>query len=178
MNSRMMKRILSASITLFTLVAFAQLTSYSQKSADEAESDFSQLSLADGGKGSRAIEGTWNALVTIRNCQTGDAIAAFKAMDLFIQGGAVVDTNSAPPNTRGPGFGSWEFVGNQNFRSTIRFFLYSPDGSFAGVRRIAQNISLDEENNSWMSSVAITVYDPAGNLVTTACATSMATRAQ
>lgn len=138
-----------------------------------------ELNVADDtGRGAREIEGTWNVVVTIRNCQTGTPVASFKAMDLFIQGGSIVDTNAAPPSTRGPGFGSWEFVGEHKFSSVLRFYLYNPDGSFAGVRRIAQEISLGGDNNSWESTVGIIVFDPAGNMIATACGTAAATRAE
>jgi hypothetical protein len=130
------------------------------------------------GKGARALEGTWMVNVTIRNCDTGAPLAAFKAMDMFIQGGSLVDTNAAPPSTRGPGFGSWESVGYHDFRSTLRFFLYNPDGSFAGVRRIAQDISMDQTDDAWASTVGITVFNPAGDQVATACGTAVAVRAQ
>jgi hypothetical protein len=123
----------------------------------------------------RLIEGVWDAQVTIRNCQTGIAGPTFRAMDLFVRGGAVVDTNSAPPSTRGPGFGSWEHLGGRSFTSTLRFFLYNPDGSFAGVRRIAQDIQLNEAADGWASTVNITVT-AANGTVTNACATATATR--
>ena len=160
-------------------VAVLFLTSYSQNSVSDTVTSSQERSLAGPiGRGPRAIEGTWNGTVTIRNCQTGAALVSFRAMDLFIQGGALVDTNAAPPSTRGPGFGSWEFLGDHRYTATLRFFLYNPDGSFAGVRRIAQDITVGEDNNSWESTVAIAVFDPAGNQVATACATAAATRAE
>ena len=174
------RKINAASLFVVAIIALGHLTAYSQKTAGEADTINREAnSLADtGGKGSRALEGTWNVIVTIRNCQTGTAITSFKAMDLFIQGGSVVDTNAAPPSTRGPGFGSWEFLGDHNFRATLRFFLYNPYGSFAGVRRIAQEISIAEDNETWESTVGITVFDPAGNPTATACGTAVAARAQ
>jgi hypothetical protein len=168
------------SLFVIAILALAHLSTYSQKTAGEADTINREAnSLADnGGKGSRALEGTWNVVVTIRNCQTGASITSFKAMDLFIQGGSVVDTNAAPPSTRGPGFGSWEYLGDHNFRTALRFFLYNADGSFAGTRRIAQEISIAEDNETWESTVGITVFDPAGTLIATACGTATAARAQ
>src|SRR4051812_30354818 len=78
----------------------------------------------------RLIEGVWDVQVTIRNCESGVAGPTFRAMDLFIRGGSVVDTNSAPPSTRGPGFGEWEYLGRGAYTSTLRFFLYNSDGTF------------------------------------------------
>lgn len=130
------------------------------------------------GKGARALEGTWNVVVTLRNCDTGAPVGTFKAMDLFIQGGSMVDTNAAPPTTRGPGFGSWEYVGEQQFTATLRFFIYNPDGSFAGVRRVAQEISMGDDNNSWESTVTNIIFNPAGTPIATGCGTTVAVRAE
>jgi hypothetical protein len=175
---RLRNLLLTATIVLLT-TAISFLSVYSQKTAGDAVSALRDGPAAETtGRGSKSIEGVWNATVTIRNCQNGTPITSFKAMDLFVQGGSVVDTNAAPPNTRGPGFGTWEFLGEHQFASTIRFFLYNPDGTFAGVRRIAQDITVGEDNNTWESTVSITVYNPAGDLTSTACATAAAQRAE
>ena len=178
MKYRSMK-LVATSLLVTAILALGHLSAYSQKSAGEDVISRDPDSLADNsGKGSRALEGTWNVIVTIRNCQTGASLTSFKAMDLFIQGGSVVDTNAAPPSTRGPGFGSWEFLGDHDFNTTLRFFLYNPDGTFAGVRRIAQNIAMGDDNNSWESTVGITVFNPAGDQIATACGTAVASRAE
>lgn len=178
MKKRLLKIIGLSSMAFFTILAISPVSARAQKAVGDTGSENKTELLASVGKGARAIEGTWNAVVTIRNCQTGNPITTFRAMDMFIQGGSVMDTNAAPPNTRGPGFGSWEYVADHGFTSTIRFFLYNPDGSFAGVRRIAQEIQVNEANDGWDSTVAITVFDPAGNQVATACATAVGTRAE
>jgi hypothetical protein len=169
-----------ASLFVFTAIIFmGHLSAYPQTAAEGTDRLASASPLADtDGRGSRAIEGTWNVVVTIRNCETGAPVATFKAMNMFIQGGSVIDTNAAPTSTRGPGLGSWEFVGDHDFRSTLRFYIYNADGSFAGVRRLAQNYSMAPDNNSWESTVAITVFDAAGNMIATACGTAVASRAE
>jgi hypothetical protein len=130
------------------------------------------------GKGARAIEGTWNAVVTLRDCTTSTPVGTFKAMDMFIQGGSIVDTNAAPTATRGPGFGSWAYTGEQQFTATLRFFIYNPDGSFNGVRRVSQEIVMAEDNNAWESIVTTIIFNPAGVPVATGCATAVAVRAE
>jgi hypothetical protein len=130
------------------------------------------------GKGARAIEGTWNVVVTLRDCESQAPLGTFRAMDMFIQGGSMVDTNAAPPSTRGPGFGSWEYVGEHQFTATLRFFIYNPDGTFAGVRRVAQEITMADDNNSWESTVTNIIFNPAGTPIATGCATTIAARAE
>jgi hypothetical protein len=147
-----------------------------EQAADSKASESETTSFT--GKGARALEGTWNTVVTLRDCTTQAPLGTFRAMDMFIQGGSLVDTNAAPPTTRGPGFGSWSYVGEQQFTATLRFFIYNPDGTFAGVRRVAQEITMAEDNNTWESTVANIIYNPAGTPVATGCATAVASRAE
>lgn len=127
------------------------------------------------GKGARGIEGVWNVNVTIVDCSTGGPLATFRAMDMFHQGGTMTDTNAAPTATRGPGFGTWNSLGDGHFSSTLRFFMYT-NGAFSGVRRIEQDITLDPEADTWSSTVATTTTDLVGNVVV-GCGAAAATRA-
>ncbi len=122
------------------------------------------------------IEGVWDSRVTIRNCQTGNPVVTFRAMEMFIRCGSLVDTNAAPPSTRGPGFGRWEYIGGGQYTATFRFFLYNPDGTFAGVRRVTRTIDLNGDDLT--STVSIGVFDPNDNLISTACATEIAKRVE
>jgi hypothetical protein len=97
-------------------------------------------------------------------------------METFIRGGSLVDTTAAPTSTRGPGFGRWHYVKGSEFTATFRFFLYNPDGSFAGVRRVSRTILVDGDNLT--SVVNIEVFDPNDGLVSTACATEIAKRVE
>jgi len=176
------RRIAAFTLTITGLMALLFLTSYSQKTAGDAASVSLQGPLAETtGKGARAIEGLWSTAVVIRNCQTGDPLITFTAMDLFNQGGTEIDTNNAVPSpvtasVRPPGFGIWEYHGERQFSVNIRFFLFNPNGTPAGHRRIFQDILMGDDNNSWESTVSTTNYDLNGNLTSTGCATAAATR--
>src|SRR3982750_2663847 len=155
MTKKFQKALGISTLLLLAAVMFVKYPALAQRNGDQ-----SNLSA-----NARSIEGVWDAQVTIRNCASGIPGPTFRAMDLFIRGGSVVDTNSAPPSTRGPGMGTWEHLGGQNFTSTLRFFLYNPDGSLAGVRRIAQNIELNDAGDAWSSTVNIVVTAPNGVVV-------------
>lgn len=103
------------------------------------------------------IEGVWDSRVTIRNCQTGAALTTFRAMETFVRGGSLVDTNAAPTSTRGPGFGRWQHEQGSQFSATFRFFLYNPDGSFAGVRRVSRTIFVDGDNLTSVVNIEVFV---------------------
>jgi hypothetical protein len=175
MKRTLIKTIGASVFTLLVSVTFAQISVWAQDANDSSEIQLEAESRAISAN-ARKIEGVWDARVTLRNCQTGTPIAMFRAMDMFHRGGTVTDTNAAPPSTRGPGFGTWEYLGHRRYNAVLRFFLYNPDGSFAGVRRIAQDIELNRGSDEWNNTVGITVFDPGGNVIATACATATATR--
>lgn len=146
------------------------------KQVEQRQED--SVEIAANVKKEERIEGVWESTVTIRNCQTGNPLAMFRAMEMFVHGGSLVDTNAAPPSTRGPGFGRWQYVAGNQFTATFRFFLYNPDGSFAGVRRVSRVIELVGAGDDLISTVSIQVFDPNNNLISTACATEVARRVE
>lgn len=176
MNRKLLKITVVKALVLLTFGFSGQVCLRAQDSADSFQGSSESASARPNQP--KDIEGVWDSRVTIRNCQTGDVIAMFRAMDMFHRGGTLTDTNAVPPSTRGTGFGTWEYLGHARYNVLLRFFLYNPDGSFAGVRRIAQDIALNRGGDEWTSTVSITVYDPAGTLTATACATATATRFQ
>jgi len=62
------------------------------------------------------------------------------------------------------------------YTATLRFFLYNPDGTFAGVRRVKRTIELNGDDLT--SMVNIEVFDPHDVLLQTACATEVAHRVE
>ena len=178
MKHSFLKAIVLLAFGLILTPAFNQLELKAQTREQTADAKPESESAGFTGKGARAIEGTWNVVVTLRDCTTSAPVGTFRAMDIFIQGGSVIDTNAAPPSTRGPGFGSWAYTGEQQFTATIRFFIYNPDGTFAGVRRLVQEIVMGPDNNTWESTVATIIFNPAGVPIVTGCATASAVRAE
>src|SRR6476661_7099606 len=63
------------------------------------------------------LEGSWNVRVTIRNCQTGDAIRSFDSVTEFMQGGTLIDSTSGVPQAfKTPGQGIWEHTTGMGYR--------------------------------------------------------------
>lgn len=172
---RMISGLALAVILVLTAVQIPASAQDPRDTQDELRQENSRgISISQ--KKEERIEGVWDSRVTIRNCQTGNPITTFRAMEIFIRGGSLVDTNAAPPSTRGPGFGRWEYIGGGQYTATFRFFLYNPDGTFAGVRRVTRTIDLNGDNLT--STVSIEVFDPSDALVSTACATEIAKRVE
>jgi hypothetical protein len=126
----------------------------------------------------RRIEGTWRVEVTARNCQSGAAIRTFPGLNTYLPGGSLIVTGaSASPALISTGHGVWEHAGGRNFTSTVIFFRFNPDGTYAGTTKITRSIELDAADSDQLTSTeSIELADPNGNVVGSQCATQIGHR--
>ncbi|HTS81857.1 MAG TPA: hypothetical protein VMH40_14745 [Myxococcaceae bacterium] len=115
--------------------------------------------------------------MTITDCQ-GTTTRQFQALNLFHDGGTVSDTDSQPPTTHGPAFGTWQSQGGGTYGSVFQFFRFNSDGSVAGSNRVQRTITLGADGKSFTSTISISVLNPVGTQVSTACGTETAARLQ
>ena len=122
------------------------------------------------------IAGTWRVQVTLRNCQTGAEIRQFPAILSFAVGGTLTGTSTVLPSSARTGdFGVWEHTGGDNYSAVSEAFLFS-GAVFSQRQRITQSITLNKDYNTFSSDAHTEFFDPAGNLMTSGCATAIATR--
>lgn len=121
-------------------------------------------------------EGLWDAEVTQRHCTTGAVMGSFRGSQLIHRGGTLSDTNSTPPTTRGPGFGTWVRTAPGRYGITFRFFRYNADGSLAGQAVITSTRTLSADGNSYEGDTRGESRDMAGNVLGTLCVTDIGTR--
>ena len=121
------------------------------------------------------LVGVFDTHLTLTNCH-GVVIRTLEALQMFNQGGTLASTDNQPPSSRGAGFGTWENMGGRSYSAPFQFFQFNPDGTFAGTVRIARNILLAADANSYTSTVSVEILDPNGNVVATLCGTESATR--
>ena len=125
----------------------------------------------------RRIEGLWDEQVTIKNCDTGATLMVSRGTNLFIRGGALVATNTAPPMAMGPTLGQWWHESHGHyFGAKMRLNRFNPNGSFAGIREIEREITLYNDANELSGTVNAQDFDPTGNLLATICASETGTR--
>ena len=68
----------------------------------------SGLTAQDGGS-HNSLQGTWRVQVTVRDCQTGDALRTFPALFTFASGGTLTAaTAGVPPALTTPNLGVWQ----------------------------------------------------------------------
>ena len=127
--------------------------------------------------GGGRLEGTWDAQVTIRNCQTGGAIRTFPAIGTFTSGGTMLNSDSGTPQAlKTPGHGVWGHISGNTYRFKFKSFSFDASGSFAGWTIINHEASLNSTADAYDSAGTAEVYAPNGNLIFTGCSTTTATR--
>ena len=73
-----------------------------------AASSMGPTARADNDESDNGLKGTWRLQVTVRNCQTGDALRTFPVLFTFATGGTLtVATAGQPPALTTPGLGVW-----------------------------------------------------------------------
>lgn len=125
------------------------------------------------------LEGTWELLVTLRSCQTGEPLDNFRAMSAFGCGGTVMESRASdalPLGTCGQGF--WRHVGGTIYTAVVKLFRFNPDGTFAGIETVTQSIDVNDDGKEFSATASVQVFDSDDKLVRTECATATARRLQ
>lgn len=124
-----------------------------------------------------AVEGVWDAVITVRDCSSGATILTTRGQQMLHRGGTLSDTNASPPTTRGVGFGVWRRDATaQNYNARFSFNRYNPDGSFAGTQRVTRVFTLSADGNTQTSSNSSQTLDAAGTVLQNGCAGDVSTR--
>ena len=126
------------------------------------------------GKEQQPLEGVWDISITIRSCTTGAALATGRAIQIFIDGGTM--TEIADRSNRSAGLGTWRHLGGRNYATHHKFIEYSVAGSFNGTTVLTREIELSANADDFTATTTTEVFNAAGQLINTVCATSTATR--
>jgi hypothetical protein len=166
MKLRTSGSVFGVALTLVLALAATRMSASAQEAAE------GKLSSGNG-----KIVGVWDVRVTRRDCQTGDALGVNPpVMNMFNRGGTLLETAAGLPTRRGPGLGTWQYVGGGRYSAVFRFFRFNSDGSFAGTRRVARIIELSRDANEFTATATDELFDANGNLFQAGCATETATR--
>ena len=123
------------------------------------------------------LEGTWRVQVTVRDCQTGAVLRTFPALFAFAKGGTVTNTTAGQsPALFTPGFGVWRHTQGRTYTAVLEAFVFDPTGVWIQTHRLTRSIELDGDADEFTDSINLEIFDTSGNLITTGCGTSVATR--
>ena len=172
MKNTFSKTIGGLALAILMLAMFAQVRVSAQDKGNEQTQENSS-----GQSGGGRLEGTWDAQVTIRNCQTGAAIRTFASIGTFMSGGTALDSTSGIPQAgKTPGQGVWSHVSGNTYRLKFKSFSFDASGNFTGWTIINHEANLNRRADEYESAGTAEVYDPNGNLLFTGCSTTTATR--
>lgn len=176
MKNTLLEKIGGGILAILMVAVFAQSRVAGQESVDGLVEDQTQENLLRR-KQSRALEGSWNAVVTIRNCQTGDAIRTFPRIITFMRGGTTQEFSAAgAPSLRGPGQGVWSHSSERRFSYAVQFFRFNADGTFAGSVKERRTVEVSRFGSTFTATGTAEIFDANGTMIATACATETATR--
>lgn len=126
------------------------------------------------------LVGSWDAQVTARDCETGEPIPfipVFPALMTYELGGTMQETDlGAPGVVRLPGQGVWHQKRGGRYSSAFRYLKFAPDRTYLGVNVVRSSIRVSRNGDEYSSTDALEIFDAAGNLIGTGCATQTATR--
>ncbi len=155
--------------TVLAFMVISTLTFGLVFAQDESESE----SRRGGGR----LEGTWDAQVTIRNCQNNMAIRTFASIGTFMSGGTFLDSTSGTPQAlKTPGQGVWSHVSGNTFRFSFKAFTFDAGGNFTGWTILRHQANLNRRADEYESAGTLQIYAPNGILLFTGCSSTTATR--
>ena len=160
MKTTFLKSIGGTALALLMLVGGQQI-SVSAKKKDEGHKP--------------SLVGVWVTQVTRRTCETGAPIATNQVQFTFAKGGTWLET-IGPSTVRSHGNGIWKREhGRNEYSYVVRFMRYDATG-FVGSGVVRGAIRLDENGNHYTATATNDVLDVNGSVISSGCATSVATR--
>lgn len=123
------------------------------------------------------LEGTWRVEITLRNCDTGQALGIpFPALATFARGGTLTTSDGGlSPAVRGTGHGVWWRTPGRTFAALSEAFMFN-GGVRTGTQRISQEIDLDHDGTTFEARVSSAVLNTAGQIMFAGCASSIGRR--
>jgi hypothetical protein len=115
--------------------------------------------------------------LTVRDCNTGQALRTFPVVFTFAQGGTATGITAGQlPSLAAPSLGVWRHTEGHNYTAVTDAFVFSPAGVWIQTHRLTRAIELSIDADEFIETVALQILDTAGNPIATGCATSVANR--
>ena len=165
------KSVKTAAATIFgllMLIGSAQFFVPGQESKNESSQESRENS------GRRSIVGTWQTVVTPRNCATGVPVApAFLGILTFHQGETLTGTSTAVSSVYGV---CEREQGRRNYSFAFVSLRYNSTGVFTGTQKVRQTVEISTNGSEFTSTGTVEILDVNGNAIGNGCSTSTGTR--
>jgi hypothetical protein len=114
---------------------------------------------ADAASAGNQLVGTWQVTVN-----RPAPLPPLHSLQVFTDGGSVIEMANEWPAERTASYGSWERVEGHRYASTMVFFRFVPlTGEYLGTRKINRTIVLADDGQSFAHVARVTTFDPNGN---------------
>lgn len=168
---------MALAVLLLTVVAQTRVSAQEDLRTEEQNMeqtrDEASMRSSNGGK----LEGTWDVIVTIRNCATGDPIRTFASMATYMPGGTRIgSTSGIPQAARTPEHGVWSYIGGHDYRMSFKSFSFDAAGNFTGWSIVRHNVTLNNQGDQAVSTGTLEIFAPNGTLVSSGCSTTTNTK--
>ena len=128
--------------------------------------------------GGGRLAGVWDAVVTIRNCETGAPIGQpFASIANFNKGGTYLGSTSGRPQaSRTPEHGVWAHISGRTYRFKFKSFDFNAAGVAVSYGIVTHDIELDESGDTYTSTGGVKVYLMNGTQIAQGCSDAVGTR--
>lgn len=127
--------------------------------------------------GDARLAGTWDAVITITNCDTGDPISSFQSTANFNQGGTFTGiTSGTPPANRTPEVGVWQHERRNTYLFRFKAYLFNPAGTAVAYQIVTHSLHLSKDNTSYTSSGDAKIFAMNGVQIGAGCSEGVGTR--
>ena len=134
------------------------------------------MCVAQGGKGGARLAGTWDAVVHITDCQTGNVLNTFASIASFNEGGTSIgSTSGIPQSLRTPEHGIWEHMNSNVYRFKFKSFSFNATGQPTGYAIVEHQITLNEAADGYYSEGTAKFFLLNGTQVGQGCSDAIGT---
>ena len=127
--------------------------------------------------GGGRLAGTWDTIVSLTNCATGDVLATFRSTGSFNQGGTFYGiTSGIPPAGRSPEIGVWKHEMGNRYGFRFKAFLFDATGMPTAYQLVRHTVELNDDNLNYVSYGEARIFAMNGMQIGAGCSTAVGTR--
>ena len=135
------------------------------------------MCLAQEASGGGRLVGTWDAVVQIKDCQSGNVLNTFASIASFNQGGTTIgSTSGIPQSLRTPEHGIWRHVKGNTYQFKFKSFTFNAMGQPVGYAIVEHEITLNDSADEYYSEGTAKAYLLNGTQVGQGCSDAVGTR--